>query len=83
MPRHTLKLIALAALFSVAPALAGNAGASGTSRHCCPKKHAHAAPAAASGGAQQAKGATTITLPDRVPDGSLLDFGWRRGLFTP
>ena len=82
MSRHTLKLIALAAIFSVAPALAGNAAATGSSRHCCPKKQAQAA-AAAAGHAQQAKAETTITLSDRVPDGSLLDLGWRHTFFTP
>jgi hypothetical protein len=83
MPRHTLKLIALAAVFSVAPAIAGQAGTTkSATRHCCPKKHAKPA-AAVSGQAQHAKGATTITLPDRVPDGSILDLGWRHGIFTP
>lgn len=83
MPRHTLKLIAVAAIFSVAPALAGETATSKTvHRWDCPKKRAEAA-AAAAGHAQQVKGATTITLPDRVPDGSLLDLGLRRGIFTP
>jgi hypothetical protein len=69
-------------LFSVTPALADQASATKpVARHCCPKKHAQAA--AASGQVQQVKGATTITLPDRVPAGSLLDFGFRRGIFTP
>ena len=82
MPRHTLKLTALAAIFSVAPALAGQTAASKPVHHWdCPKKRAQAA--AAAGHAQQVKGATTITLPDRVPDGSLLDLGLRRGIFTP
>jgi hypothetical protein len=83
MPRLALKLVALGAVFVVAPVLAGNAGATGSSRHCCPKKHAQAAAAPAAGHAQQAKAATTITLPDRVPDGSILDLGWRHGFFTP
>ena len=83
MSRHTLKLIALAAIFSVAPALGGNASATGSSRHCCPKKHAQAAAAAASGHAQQASAATTITLSDRIPEGSLLNLGGHHTFFTP
>jgi hypothetical protein len=83
MARLALKLIALGAVFALAPVLAGNAAATGSSRHCCPKKHPQGAVAPAAGHAQQAKGATTITLPDRVPDGSILDLGWRHGFFTP
>ena len=82
MSGHTLKLIALAVVFSVTPALAGQA-ATGKSptRHCCPKKHAQAAADAA--GQAQARGATTINLSDRVAGGSVLDFGGHRGIFTP
>ena len=83
MPRHTLKLIAIAALISVAPALAGNSMTSqAVARHSdCPKKQAQAR----AGGAaqpQKAKGASII-LSDRVPEGSLLDFGFRRAILTP
>lgn len=84
MSRHTLKLIALAALISVTPALAGNSTMSQAAPHrsCCPKKHAqlHAGGAAE---AQKAKGAASINLADRVPQGSLLDFGFRRSILTP
>ena len=81
MATHRLKFIALAAVFSLAPALASAASAGKPAhRHCCPQKHAHAA--AGGAGQIQAKGATTITL-DRIPDGSLLDFSFRRGIFTP
>jgi len=82
MATHRLKFIALAAVFSLAPALASAASVGKhAQRHCCPKKHAQAA--AGGAGQAQAKGATTITLPDRIPDGSLLDLGFRRGIFTP
>ena len=81
MATHRLKFIALAAVFSLAPALASAASAGKPAqRHCCPKKHAQAA--AGGAGQAQAKGATTITL-DRIPEGSLLDLGFRRGIFTP
>jgi hypothetical protein len=83
MPRHTLKLIALAALISVAPALAGNATNSQVAAHHsdCPKKQAQAR-AGWAAQPQKAKGASII-LSDRVPEGSLLDFGFRRGILTP
>ena len=35
------------------------------------------------GQAQKTKGAASITLLDRVPQGSLLDFGFRRSILTP
>jgi hypothetical protein len=80
MIRHTLKLVALAAVFSFAPALAGQSGNAKAWHHCCPRKHAAAAAVHQS---QQASGATVIKLSDRVPlDGSLFDLG-RRGLITP
>jgi len=80
MIRHTLKLVALAAVFSFTPALAGQSGNAKTPRHCCPKRHAAAAAVHQS---QQASGATVIKLSDRVPlDGSLFDLG-RRGLIAP
>ena len=84
MPRHTLKLIALAAVISVAPALAGQSTTTqAAARHWdCPKKHAQAA--ASAGNAQPAKTkGVTITLSDRVPEGSMFDFGFRRGISTP
>ena len=83
MPRHTLKLIALAALISVAPALAGNSTTSQAAQHRpdCPKKVAQARAAAAQ--AQRTKGAGSMTLSDRVPEGSFLDFGFRRAILTP
>ena len=82
MATHRLKFIALAAVFSLAPALASAASVGKpVHRHCCPQKHAHAA--AGGAGQAQAKGATTITLPDQIPAGSLLDLGFRRGIFTP
>lgn len=74
MIRQTLKLAALAAVFSFAPALAGQSGAKAR-HHCCPKKHAVAM---ASQESPQAKGATMIRLSDRVPlDGSLFGVGPR------
>lgn len=80
MIRHRLKLVAIAAVFSVAPALAGQSGNGKGWHHCCPKKHSAAA---AGHESQQAKGASVIKLSDRVPlDGSLFDLG-RRGLITP
>lgn len=83
MPRHMLKLLALGLVFSVAPAAAGRLPAmKAAHHHDCPHKHAQTS-AMAVAVPQQAKGPTTITLPDRVPDGSLLDLGWRRGFFTP
>jgi len=84
MPRHTLKLIALASLISVTPALAGNSMASHAAPHRsdCPKKQAQAR-AGWAGQAQKTKGAASITLLDRVPQGSLLDFGFRRSILTP
>jgi hypothetical protein len=85
MPRHLLKFVALAAIFSVGPAVAGQVATSKAAPHRwdCPKKRAQAAAKAGAVAPQQAKGATTITLPDRVPDGSIFDLGWRRGIFTP
>ena len=80
MATHRLKFIAFAAVFSLAPAIASAASAGKPAqRHCCPKKHAQAGGA----GQAQAKGATTITLPDQIPAGSLLDLSFRRGIFTP
>ena len=83
MPRHTLKLIALTALLSVAPALAGNATTSQTAMHRsdCPKKQAQGR-AGWAARPQKAKGASII-VSDRVPEGSLLDFGFRRSILTP
>jgi len=79
MIRHTFKLFAIAAVFSFAPALAGQSDNGRAWHHCCPKKHA----ATAAHASQQAKGATVISLSDRVPlEGSLFDLG-RRGLITP
>jgi hypothetical protein len=80
MARHRLKLIALAAVLAVAPALAGHAATGKPTRHCCPKKHATAA--AAVQGQAPARGGT-ITLSDRLSSGSVLDFGLRHGIFTP
>jgi hypothetical protein len=78
MIRHKLKFVAIAAVFSFAPALAGQSGTGKASHHCCPKKHA-----TATHESQQAKGATVINLSDRVPlEDSLFDLG-RRGLITP
>ena len=83
MSRHTLKLIAVAALFSVAPALAGNSATSQAAPHRsdCPKKQAQVRAAAAQ--SQRMKGAASMSLSDRVPEGSLLDFGFRRAILTP
>lgn len=83
MPRHLLKLVALAAVFSVGPAVAGQIQAAKPASHHwdCPKKRAQAAAALRT--TQQAKGGSTITLSDRVPDGSIFDLGWRHGIFTP
>jgi len=85
MPRHLLKLVALAAVLLVGPAVAGQVEAAKAAPHRwdCPKKRAQTAAAGAWHAPQQAKGATTITLPDRVPDGSIFDLGWRHGIFTP
>ncbi len=85
MPRHLLKLVALAAVLLVGPAVAGQVEAAKAAQHRwdCPKKRAQAAAAGAWHAPQQAKGATTITLPDRVPDGSIFDLGWRHGIFAP
>jgi hypothetical protein len=85
MPRHLLKLVALAAVFSVGPAVASQVEAAKAAPHHwdCPKKRAQAAAAAALRTPQQAKGGSTITLSDRVPDGSIFDLGWRHGIFTP
>lgn len=83
MSRHTLKLIAVAALFSIAPALAGNSATSQAAPHHsdCPKKQAQAR----AGWTAQApkKAAASVILSDRVPEGSLLDFGFRRTILTP
>ncbi|MGN6850688.1 MAG: hypothetical protein ACTHJK_14630 [Sphingomicrobium sp.] len=80
MPRHTLKLIALVMVFSIPPALAGQAVSNAPTRHWdCAKRHA----AAAASQEQQPKGATVMTLSDRVPlGGSLFDLG-RRELIAP
>lgn len=83
MPRHTLRFVALAAIISVGPAVASEGATTKAPNHCCPKKHAQAAAGSAWHAPQQAKGGATITLPDRVPDGSVFDLGWRRGIFTP
>ena len=81
MSTYAPKLVALAAVFFVAPALAGPVAMTKAAQHRdCPKKTAQAT---TTGRAQQVKGATTITLTDRVPDGSLFDLSWRRGFFTP
>jgi len=83
MPRHLLKLVALAAVFSVGPAVAGQIQAAKPAAHRwdCAKKRAQAAAAVRT--PQQARGGSTITLSDRVPDGSIFDLGWRHGIFTP
>lgn len=85
MPRHLLKLVALAALFLVGPAVAGQVEAAKAAPHRwdCPKKRAQMAAAGAWHASRQAKGATTIALPDGVPDGSIFELGWRHGIFTP
>jgi uncharacterized membrane-anchored protein len=71
MPRHTLKLLVLLAIFSVAPATARHATAAAGHRSSdCPYARARAEAAAR---AAASKGATTITLTDRAPaSGSLL-----------
>jgi hypothetical protein len=80
-----LKLVALAVVFSVGPATASQFATTKAPSHRgdCPKKHAQMVAAGTWHATQHAKGATTITLPDRVPDGSALDLGWRRGFITP
>jgi hypothetical protein len=85
MPSHTLKLVALAITFSVGPVVASQGATTKAAPHHwdCPKKRAQAAAGAAWHVPEQAKGAATVTINDRVPiDGSLFDLG-RRGLITP
>jgi hypothetical protein len=61
MPRHTLKLLALLTVFTVAPATAGR-------HHPCPRQQAAAAAAAAIAArpAPAPKGPTRITLTSRI-----------------
>ena len=83
MLRYTPKLIALSVLMSVTPVLAGNSAPTQPAAHHsdCPKKQAQARSGWAAQ-TQKAKGASTI-VSDRIPQGSLLDFGFRRSILTP
>jgi hypothetical protein len=88
---HMLKLLALLAVFSVAPAAAGHCGrgqcvAGAQPRHhsACPYQRAREEAAAAAEAAAEpvsASAPTTITLTERVPAGSSLDAP--SGMFTP
>ena len=84
MPRHTLKLLALMAAITVAPATAGN-------RSSCPQERARLAALApivpvAQSVAQPAarpKVPTRITLIDRVPADSVLGLGRSPSFVSP
>ena len=84
MPRHTLKLLALLTVFSVAPAAAGHRGLGAGGPHAqCPYERARAeaeARAAAQFAAAAPKAPTTITLI-RAPADSMLP-GLSRGRFV-
>lgn len=83
MPRHTLKLLALLAAITVAPATAGN-------RSSCPQERARLAalapivPVAQSvAPAARPKVPTRITLVDRVPADSVLGLGRSPSFVSP
>ena len=89
MPKHTLKLLVLLTVFSVAPAAAGGRTAlvPPTGLHSkCPHERARAQAAWAAAVRAEAaqRGPTTITLTDRVPaDSSLFSVGGGTSFLRP
>ena len=85
MPKHTLKLLVLSTVLTVAPASAGEWNYRPAAYHddgSCPYERARIAAAAAGWSAEQ-KGVTTITLTDRVPADSSLFTGPGSRFLTP
>jgi hypothetical protein len=97
MPRHTLKLLALLAVFSVTPVAANHcrggtcvttAAVSKAHHSNCPYERAREAAAAAEAAgitvAPSVKSETRITLTDRVPsDSSLLGYSHGSSFLQP
>ena len=96
MPRHTLKLLALLAVFSVTPVAANQcrggscikAAQSKPHHSACPYERAREAAAAAEAAgiaaAPSVKTETRITLTDRVPsESSLLGYSHGSGFLQP